>query len=52
MRQFNLYCYSVVFLDEFLDKYGIHKGIEILIGNRPPSYEEIINPKLFFNRIK
>jgi hypothetical protein len=48
----NLYCYSVVFLEEFLDKYGIHKGMEILIGNKPPSYEEIISPKLFFNRIK
>jgi hypothetical protein len=48
----NLYCYSVIFLKDFLDKYGIYKGIEILIGNKPPSYEEILNPPLFFNRIK
>jgi hypothetical protein len=46
------YRYSPYFLKDFLDNYGIHKGIEILIGNKPPSYEEILNPKLFFNRIK
>jgi hypothetical protein len=48
----NLYCYSVIFLKDFLDKNGIKKGIQILIGNKPPSYEEILNPKLFYERLK
>ena len=47
----NLYCYSVIFLEGFLDKYGVHRGIEILIANKPPTYEEILDPKLFFNRL-
>lgn len=48
----NLYCYSVIFLKDFLDKNGIRKGIEILIGNKPPTYEEILKPELFYNRLK
>lgn len=47
----NLYYYSVVYLKEFLDKEGVKKGIEILLSNRPPTYDEILNPKLFFNRL-
>ena len=47
----NLYYYSVIFLKDFLDKYGIRKGMEILISNKPPSYEEILNPKQFFDRL-
>ena len=48
----NMYSYSVIFLEGFLDKYGVHKGIEILISNKPPSYEEILHPKLFFDRLR
>ena len=47
----NLYFYSVIFLQKFMDKYGIKKGIEILVSNKPPTYEEILNPDLFYNRI-
>jgi hypothetical protein len=47
----NLYVYSVIFLKDFLDTYGVKKGIEILIGNRPPTYQELLNPRLYFNRI-
>jgi hypothetical protein len=50
-RTNNLYYYSVVFLKDFLDKYGIHKGMEILISNKPPTSKEILNPKLFFKRL-
>lgn len=46
------YVYSVLFLKDFLDKKGFQKGIEILISNKPPSYEEILNPELYFNRLK
>jgi hypothetical protein len=45
------YNYSVNFLKDFLDSTGINEGIEILIRNRPPTYEEILNPNLFFNRL-
>lgn len=47
----NLYHYSVYFLEDFLDEYGIKKGINILLSNRPPTYEEILKPELFFNRL-
>ncbi len=46
-----LYQYSISVLSNFLDENGIKKGIEILITNKPPSYEEILNPELFFNRL-
>ncbi len=47
----SIYRYSVVYLEDFLDKYGLKQGIEILIGNKPPSYREILEPELFFNRL-
>lgn len=46
------YRYSVYFLKDFLEQYGIKKGIKILISNKPPTYEEILNPELFFKRLK
>jgi hypothetical protein len=45
------YNYSVEYLRKFLDHYGVGKGIEILIKNKPPIYSEILNPELFFNRL-
>jgi hypothetical protein len=27
-------------------------GIKILLENNPPDYNEILNPKLYFNRLK
>lgn len=47
-----LYCYSVYFLQDFLDKQGLKKGMEILINNKPPTLEEILKPELFFKRLK
>jgi len=47
-----LYQYSVYFIKDFLDKNGLEKGIRILLQNRPPSYEEMLKPELFFNRIE
>jgi hypothetical protein len=47
----NLYQYSVYFLKDFLDKYGMKDGIEILISNKPPNYEEMLKPELFFKRL-
>lgn len=46
------YYYSVYFLKDFLDEHGIENGIKILVSNRAPSYDEMINPELFYNRLK
>jgi hypothetical protein len=48
----NVYYYSVLYLKDFLDKYGVKKGIKILLINKAPNYEEILNSELFFNRLK
>lgn len=45
------YTYSIDYLKEFLDYFGVRKGIEIIIRNKPPTYEEILNPDLYFNRL-
>jgi hypothetical protein len=47
-----LYLYSVYFIKDFLDKNGVKRGIEILLNNRPPTYNEMINSELFFNRLE
>jgi hypothetical protein len=46
------YKYASYFLKDFLDLTGLKKGIEILLRNKPPTYEEILNSNLFFNRLK
>ena len=50
------YQYSYFYLQNFLDntiqQYGrIKEGIEILLANKPPTYEELLTPNLFFNRL-
>jgi hypothetical protein len=45
------YTYSIDYLKEFMEFFGVKHGIEILIRNKPPTYEEILNPDLFFNRL-
>ena len=51
------YEYSSYYLQNFMDsctnKYGRMKiGIKIILENNPPNYQEILNPKLYFNRLK
>jgi len=45
------YRYSAYFLRDFLDREGLKRGIKILAHNPPPSYSEILNPHLFFDRL-
>ena len=41
------------FLDQMIRDYGSIKiGIMIILSNKPPTYEEILNPNLYFNRLK
>jgi len=46
------YKYSAHCLTDFLDEKGLKQGIKILLHNRPPSAEEIIDPDLFFARLE
>jgi hypothetical protein len=46
------YKYSAHVLRPFLDQKGIKEGIRILLVNPPPTYEEILNPSAFFERLK
>lgn len=45
------YRYSVHFLRDFFNHIGIEKGLKIILQNRPPNYEEILNSSLYFRRI-
>lgn len=47
----NVYYYSVYFIRDFVDKYGLKKSIEILVNNVPPTYEEILTPSNYFSRL-
>ena len=46
------YKYSAYCLTEFLDTTGLKQGMKILLHNRPPSAEEILEPELFFARLE
>ncbi|MFO7670230.1 MAG: hypothetical protein R6W31_11265 [Bacteroidales bacterium] len=46
------YKYASAFLKSFLDTTGFKKGVQILLHNPPPSYEEILQPDLFFGRLE
>jgi hypothetical protein len=46
------YGYSVEYLQEFLDFMGLKQGIRILVTNKPPRYDEILNPKKYYDRLK
>ena len=47
-----LYGYSVYFLKNFMDEYALKESVQILIQNKPPTYDEILKPELFFNRLQ
>jgi hypothetical protein len=51
------YAYSSIFLKDFLDASiensgRLKFGIFALLRNPPPTYEEILNPDKYFNRLK
>jgi len=45
------YKYAASFLETFLDTTGFKKGVQILLHNPPPVYEEILFPEHFFERL-
>lgn len=46
------YKYASLFLENYLDSTGFKKGLQILLYNPPPSYEEILNPEQYFSRLE
>jgi len=45
------YRYSQQFVKPVLETLGIKQGITAIIGNAPPTTEEILCPELFYNRL-
>ena len=46
------YMYSSKFVKPIIDEYGLKTAIYLVISNRPPSKEEILNPKSYYDRLK
>ena len=46
------YTYSVDYLKDFINQIGLKQAIILIITNKPPTYEELLEPNLFFNRLK
>jgi len=46
------YRYSTYCLQDFLDTQGLKQGIMILLHNRPPSTEEMLDMDLYFARLR
>ena len=47
-----VYKYSSYYLKEFLDTIGFKRGVKTLISNDPPTYNEILDPATYFNRLE
>jgi hypothetical protein len=47
-----VYKYSSEYLRIFLDTTGFKRGVKILIHNEPPTYQQILNPELYFNNLE
>lgn len=45
------YKYSAHSLSDFLNDNGLKQGVKILLHNPPPTEEEILDMRLFFNRL-
>ncbi|MEF8983252.1 MAG: hypothetical protein V5A51_01540 [Bacteroidales bacterium] len=46
------YEYSLYYLKDFLDFFGLEECTKILLTNPPPTKEEIINPLKFYQRLE
>jgi hypothetical protein len=51
------YRFASLYLKDFLDaskkQYGsIKTGLMIILANKPPNYDEILNSNLYFSRLK
>ena len=46
------YQYAEYFVRPVLDKYGLEKGVEIILLNELPTLEEILKPELYYERLE
>ena len=46
------YVYSSKFVKPIIDEFGLKHAIYLVISNRPPSKEEILSPKTYYDRLK
>ena len=46
-----VYKYSTEYIKTFLDTTGFKRGVKILLHNEPPTYQQILNPELYFNNL-
>ena len=52
-NEYNVYYrYATYCLQDFLDAQGLKRGIMILLHNRPPSTEEMLDMDLYFARLR
>ena len=45
------YGYSRQFVKPVVEEFGLKHAIYIMVSNKPPSDEEILNPKLYYDRL-
>jgi hypothetical protein len=46
------YDYSSYFVKPILNSFGFTNGISIILQHSPPTDEELLNPELYYKRIK
>ena len=45
------YRYARQFVEVLIKKYGLKPAIELMVANKPPSREELLNPSLYYDRL-
>lgn len=46
------YQYALSFVEPIIEKYGIKYGMAVIIRNKPPSYKEILAPRIYYDRLE
>lgn len=46
------YRYSQQYMKPVIEEFGLEAAIYMVVSNKPPSDEEILNPKLYYDRLK
>jgi len=46
-----MYRYGMWFVKPIVDKLGLKAAIYLMVSNKPPSQEEILQPQLYYDRL-
>jgi len=46
------YRYASQYVSVLIKKYGLKPAIELIVANKPPSKEEILKPRLYYDRLR